>query len=84
MLSQIFANCLVSKCETKVDFETGKEDTLPVSLQLDEKVIEVAGEPSVRDVPQLDGAVLRGRGDDVVVERVPLDVQHGAAVAGNL
>ena len=41
-------------------------------------------QPAVGDVPQLHGAVLRGGGDDVVVEGVPLDVQDLPAVARNL
>ena len=45
---------------------------------------EVRHEPAVRDVPQLDGAVLRTARHDVVVEGVPLDVEHGAAVAADL
>ena len=55
-----------------------------MSLQLDEILCEIRVEPPIRDVPELDGAVLGRRGDDVVVERVPLDVQHGTAVAGDL
>ena len=56
----------------------------PVPLQLDEVLREVLVQPPVGDVPQLDGAVFRRGGDDVVVERVPLDVEDLPAVPGHL
>ncbi len=46
-------------------------------------VTRVAGDASVGDVPEFDGAVLGAGGDDVVVERVPLDVEHGPRVTGD-
>ena len=55
-----------------------------MTLKLYEILVEIVCESRVRDVPQLDRAVLRGRRDDVVVERVPFNVQDGAAVPGNL
>ena len=55
-----------------------------MSLELDEVLREVLVQPAVGDVPQLHGAVLRGGGDDVVVEGVPLDVQDLPAVSRNL
>ena len=55
-----------------------------MSLELDEVLGEVLVQPAVGDVPQLHGAVLRGGGDDVVVEGVPLDVQDLPAVSRNL
>ena len=55
-----------------------------MSLELDEVLGEVLVQPAVGDVPQLHGAVLRGGGDDVVVEGVPLDVQNLPAVSRNL
>ncbi len=55
-----------------------------MSLQIDNVVVEVAGESLVGDVPQLDGAVLATGCDNVVVERVPLDVQHWTAVTADL
>ncbi len=57
-----------------------------MALQLDQEVGEVGGrEPqtAIGNVPQLYGAVLGGAGDDVVVERVPFDVQHGSTVTAN-
>ena len=45
---------------------------------------EITGQPPIGDVPQLHGAVLGRAGDDVVVERVPLDVEDLAAVATDL
>ena len=56
----------------------------PVALKLDEVVREVFVQPSVGDVPQLHGAILRRGGDYVVVERVPLYVQNLSAVSGYL
>jgi hypothetical protein len=61
-----------------------RKNVLPVSLQFHEVFREVILEAGIRDVPQLDGAVLGGGGDDVVVERVPFYVVHLAAVAGDL
>ena len=55
-----------------------------MSLQLNEVLCEVAGQAAVRNVPQLDRAVLGRRRNDVVVERVPFDVQNGTAVTGDL
>ena len=53
-------------------------------LQLDEVLREVLVQPPVGDVPQLDGAVFRRGGDDVVVEGVPLDIEDLPAVPGHL
>ena len=55
-----------------------------MALQLDNVLREIAGQPPVRDVPQLDGAVLGRAGDDVVVERVPFDVKDLTAVTRDL
>ena len=55
-----------------------------MALQLDEVLREVFVQPPIGDVPQLHGAVLRRGGDDVVVERVPLNVQNLPAVSGYL
>ena len=40
----------------------------------------VLGEPAVRNLPDFDEAILRGRGDDVVIVRAPGDVEHGTFV----
>ena len=55
-----------------------------MSHEINEALPEVCRESPVGDVPQLDGAVFRPAGDDVVVEGVPLDVQYRPAVATNL
>ena len=56
-----------------------------MSLKLDEMLGEVLVQESpIGDVPKLHGAVLGRARDDVVVERVPLDVKHLPAVAGDL
>jgi len=53
---------------------------LPVSIEFNEVFVEIVGQSTVRDVPELDGAVLGAAGDDVVVERVPFDVGYGSTV----
>ncbi len=55
-----------------------------MTLQIDEVLAEITDQSAVGDVPELDGAVLGATGDDVVVERVPLDVQHLPAVSAHL
>jgi len=45
-----------------------------VTKKLYEILIEVGEETPIRDVPDLDGAVLRSAGNDIVVERIPFDV----------
>lgn len=55
-----------------------------MSIEFDEVFVEVVGQSSVGNVPELDGAVLCAAGDDVVVERVPFDVRHRATVTINL
>ena len=64
---------------------TGLVDSyVPVTLEFDEIFIEIICQSGVRDVPQLHCAVLGGGGNDVVVERIPFDVENGTAVPGNL
>ena len=56
----------------------------PVPLEIDQVFIEIVDDATVRDVPELDGAIFAGAGDNVVVERVPFYVQHRPAVAADL
>lgn len=51
-----------------------------MSIEFNEVFVEIVGQSTVRDVPELDGAVLGAAGDDVVVERVPFDVGYGSTV----
>ena len=57
-----------------------------MAVQVDEPVGEILGEAVlvVADLPHLDGGVLGARGDLVVVERIPLEVEDGAAVPAHL
>ena len=52
-----------------------------MSIEFDEVFVEIVGQSAVRDVPELDGAVLGAAGYDVVVERVPFDVGDGSTVS---
>ncbi len=63
-------------------------DAARVAVEVDEPLVEdgragTAADAAVGNVPELDGAVVRAGGDDVVVERVPLDVEDRARVAGD-
>ena len=55
-----------------------------MALEINEMFVEIICESAVGDVPHLDGAVLGRAGDNVVVERVPFDVQHLSAVTADL
>ncbi len=54
-----------------------------MALQLDEVLGEVGreSEAAIRDVPEFDGAILGGAGDDVVVKRVPSHVGYRSAMS---
>lgn len=56
-------------------------DLALMSVQIDAPLVEILVEAVVADLPDLDGGVLGARGDLVVVERVPLEVEHRTAVA---
>lgn len=51
--------------------------------QVDDRVLEVAMESSVWNLPHLDGAVLGGAGDDVIVMRTPLNVEDSGLVSSH-
>ena len=55
-------------------------DSLPVASECDETLRHLQHALPVRHVPHPHAAVLAAAGDDVVIEGVPLDVQHGPAV----
>ena len=56
---------------------------LPVSLQLYQRLCQVLSEPPVRDVPDLDAAVLAGAGYEVVIEGTPPELQDWPRVPGD-
>jgi len=58
----------------------GTDLTTVASESLD-RVADGIGDTTFRNVPQLNSAVLRGGGDDVIVERVELNIEHGGLVA---
>ena len=62
------------------------EDEADAALVLDQVhhgLGDGAGHPAVGDLPDFDGAVLGGRGYDVVVVGAPGDVQDGTFVTGD-
>ena len=45
--------------------------------------LNIPGQTSIRNLPDFDVAILRGRSNDIVVMRTPSNVQYGALVASN-
>ena len=60
-----------------VPFQDG--DPPPMTLEIQQVLFQILVDrlqATVRDVPQLDGAIVWSGSDDVVVERVPFNVRH--------
>ena len=54
-----------------------------VVFQRDDGLCHVDEEPSIGHLPYLDGTVVRGTGDDVVVEGTPLNICDGLLVTSD-
>ena len=60
-----------------------QSDAALMTMQFDERVGQSGAQPAVRNLPDTDDRILRCGSDDVVVKRVPLDVEHGTFVTGD-
>ena len=58
-------------------------DSSLVEVKVHDAVGHGPGDAAVGDLPHLDCAVLRGRGDDIVIVRTPGDVQHWALMTSH-
>jgi hypothetical protein len=58
-------------------------DTALVTLQHNHCITRALCQTTIRNLPHADSAVLRGRRDDVIVERAPLEIQNRSLVTPN-
>lgn len=63
--------------------ESKKSYLSAMSSKIDQRVGDGFGQTFIRDTPHLDGAVIGTGSDDVVMERIPIKVEHSAGVAGD-
>ncbi len=55
-----------------------------MTMEVHDPLGEVLAQAVIADLPHFDGGVLGARSDLVIIERVPLDVEHGSAVSAYL